>query len=94
MEGVVAGDATELLLDLRFASASRRASSKLCVELERDVTTFVLTFSYAEPTLSSKERNDSEFLSCPSFEETDVPNPPRSDEVFSAVVLITDSVFW
>jgi len=41
MEGVVAGDATELLLDLRFASASRRASSKLCVELERDVTTFV-----------------------------------------------------
>lgn len=41
MEGVVAGDATALLLDLRFASASRRASSKLCVELERDVTTFV-----------------------------------------------------
>ena len=41
MEGVVAGDATELLLDLRFPSASRRASSKLCVELERDVATFV-----------------------------------------------------
>jgi len=55
---------------------------------------FTLTFSYAEPTLSSKERNDSEFLSCPNFEETLVPNPPRSDEVFSAVVLITDSVFW
>jgi len=55
---------------------------------------FTFTFSYAEPTLSSKERNDSEFLSCPSFVETDDPNPPRSDEVFSAVVLITDSVFW
>jgi hypothetical protein len=41
MEGVVAGDATEPLLDLRFVSASRRASSKLCVEFERDVTTFV-----------------------------------------------------
>ena len=41
MEGVVAGDATELPLDLRFASAPRRASSKLCVELDRDVATFV-----------------------------------------------------
>jgi hypothetical protein len=41
MVGVVAGVATDPFLALRFSSASRRASSKLCVELERDVTTFV-----------------------------------------------------
>jgi hypothetical protein len=41
MVGVVAGVATDPLLALRLASDSRRTSSKLCAELERDVTTFV-----------------------------------------------------
>lgn len=41
MVGVATGVGTDPVLALRFASASRRASSKLCVELERDVTTFV-----------------------------------------------------
>lgn len=54
---------------------------------------FTLTFSYAEPTFSSKERNESEFLSCPSLEVSPEPRPPNKEVVFSAVVLITDSVF-
>lgn len=52
-----------------------------------------LTFSKAEPTFSSNERNDSEFLIWPSLEVRPLPNPPNIVVAFSAVVFTTDSVF-
>ncbi|PSN34390.1 hypothetical protein C0J52_15170 [Blattella germanica] len=42
-------------------------------------TPVTLTFSYAEPTLSSRDRKDSEFFSWPSFMVTLEPNPPRRE---------------
>jgi len=54
---------------------------------------YTLTFSKAEPTFSSKERNDSEFLIWPSLVVRPLPNPPNIVVAFSAVVFTTDSVF-